>query len=327
MKVFITGATGFIGNEVSKRFASIDHDLTCLVRDSSNVEELKKLNVKLAIGDVLDRDSLDRGMKGCDWVVNLASAYMYWDPDRSIYYRVNVDGTRNVMEASLDAGVSKVVHVSSIVVFGKPEECPIVETSPPGPKRFSDYSESKYQGDCIAWELYENKNLPLVVIYPCGVTGPNDAQYAGNVIKSFIKREMPATAFHRSVLTLVDVRNVAEAIVRATEKDNNIGEKYIIGKEQVKMEEFYRMIGDISGVPLPKMRLPDSMALFNARLLTWWADMIKKPPLWNMALDGCRVMKEGWIADGSKAERELGIAYTPIRTTLEDAIRSFQQES
>jgi dihydroflavonol-4-reductase len=325
MKVFITGATGFIGNEVSKRFALTDHEMTCLVRASSNLDELKKLNANLAIGNVLDRDSLDRGMGGCDWVVNLANVYTYWEPDRSIYYRVNVEGTRNVMEAALDAGVSKVVHVSSIVIFGKPEECPIIETSHPGPKRFGDYPESKYQGDCIAWELYEEKHLPLVVIYPCGVTGPNDVKYSSSLIRSLINREMPATAFNSSVMTWVDVRDVAEAIVRAIEKDNNIGEKYIMGREQMKMEEFYRMISDMSGVPLPKMRLPDTMALFNARLLTWWANMTKKPPLWNMALDACRMAKEGIIADGSKAENELGITYTPIRTTFEDAIRSLQR--
>jgi dihydroflavonol-4-reductase len=325
MKVFITGATGFIGNEVARRFASTDHEVTCLVRASSNVEELKKLNANLAMGDVLNRESLDRGMEGCDWVVNLANVYTYWEPDKSIYYRVNVDGTRNVMEAALGAGVSKVVHVSSIVVFGKPDECPIVETSPPGPKRFGDYPESKYQGDCIAWELYEKEKLPLVVIYPCAVSGPNDVKYTSGLIGSLINREMPATAFNNSFLTWVDVRDVAEAIVRASEKDNNIGEKYILGREQMKMEEFYRMISDISGVPLPKMRLSDTMALFNARLLTWWADMTKKPPLWNMALDGCRVAKEGIIADGSKAEKELGITYTEIRTTFEDAIRSFQR--
>ena len=325
MKVFITGATGFIGNEVSKRFDSTDHEVTCLVRASSNIDELKKLNVKLAMGDVLDRESLNRGMEGFDWVVNLANVYTYWEPDKSIYYRVNVDGTRNVMEAALDAGVSKVVHVSSIVIFGKPEECPIVETSPPGPKRFGDYAESKYQGDCIAWELYEKKHLPLVVIYPCAVTGPNDAKYTSGLIGSLINREMPVTAFNSSFLTWADVRDVADAIVRASEKDNNIGEKYIVGKEQMKMEEFYRMISEISGVPLPKMRLSDTIALFNARLLTWWANIIKKPPLWNMALDGCRVAKEEIIADGSKAEKELGITYTAIRKTFEDAIRSFQR--
>ncbi|MBN2514962.1 MAG: NAD-dependent epimerase/dehydratase family protein [Deltaproteobacteria bacterium] len=325
MKVFITGATGFIGNEVSRRFALTDHEMTCLVRASSNVDELKKLNANLAMGDVLDRDSLDHGMEGCDWVVNLANIYTFWEPDKSIYYRVNVEGTRNVMEAALDAGVSKVVHVSTMAVFGKPDECPIVETSPPGPNRFGDYPESKYQGDCIAWELYEKKHLPLVVIYPCVVTGPNDVKYSSGLIRSLINREMPATAFNSSVMTWVDVRDVAEVIVRATEKDNNVGEKYIAGKEQMKMEEFYGMISDISGVPIPKMRLPDTMALFNARLLTWWANMTKKPPLWNMALDGCRVAKEGVIADGSKAEKELGITYTPIRTTLKDAIRSLQR--
>ena len=135
------------------------------------------------------------------------------------------------------------------------------------------------------------------------------------------------TVFHDSILTWVHVRDVAEAIVRALEKEDNIGQKYLLGKHQLSLQQFGEMISDISGVPLPKIRLPDSVVMMNAALLTWLASLTKKPPMLGMSVDQIRTMKEGFRFDGTKAERELGIAYTPIRTALEEAIASYQESA
>jgi dihydroflavonol-4-reductase len=121
------------------------------------------------------------------------------------------------------------------------------------------------------------------------------------------------------------VRDVAEAIVRAMDKEDNIGEKYLVGKEQLSLGQFNKMVSEISGVPLPRVHLPDSLALASARLLTWLADLTKKPPLWGMAVDEISMIKEGFRFDGSKAERELGINYTPIRLAIEAEIASFRE--
>jgi dihydroflavonol-4-reductase len=194
-----------------------------------------------------------------------------------------------------------------------------------GPVRFSEYFQSKYEGDLIAWELHEKQGLPLVMIYPCAVLGAGDPKTSGRYIRDLIFRKMPATVLHNSILTWVHVKDVAEAIVRAAEKENNIGEKYLIGKHQLSLKEINNLISEISGVPLPKLSLPNFVVSLNARILTMIADLIKKPPLWGMSVDQIKTMKEGWAVDGSKAERELGISYTPIRQALEEAIASFKE--
>ncbi len=324
MKVFVTGGTGFVGTHLIQRLAQDGHELCCLVRKTSDVRFLKKVGATLITGDVTDKASMLEGMKGCDGVANLANIYDFWVPDRQIYTDVNVHGTRNVMECALEAGVSKVVHVSSSVIYGKPADCPFTEESPVGPVRFSEYAQSKYDGDLIAWELYEKQGLPLIMIYPGPVLGPRDPKASGQYIRNLIRRRMPVRAFPDSILTWVHARDVAETVVRALEKEDNVGEKYLVGKHQLSLQEMTEMVGDISGVSLPRIRLPDPLVTIGAALLTWLAKLTKRPPMLGMSVDQMRTMKEGLRFDGSKAERELGITYTPIRTAVEEAIASYE---
>lgn len=274
-------------------------------------------------GDVTDKDSLPEAMRGREWVINLANIYSFWEPNRRVFTDVNVEGTRNVMECALETGVSKVVHVSTTVVYGRPEDSPFIEESSVGPVRFSEYARTKYGGDVIAWELHEKKGLPLVMVYPGAVLGPDDPKATGQFIRDLMNRRLPAKVFQDSILTFVHVGDVAEAIVRAAEKENNLGEKYFVGKHQLSIGEVGEMVGQISGVPLPKISLPGFLVMVNATLLTWLANR-KKPPLYGMSVDQMRTMKQGLRFDGRKAERELGITYTPIRVALEEAIASYQ---
>jgi dihydroflavonol-4-reductase len=320
MKIFLTGGTGFIGQYVAHRLAKGGHTMRCLVRKTSRTETLKQLGAELVPGDVADKPSILNGMRGCDWVLNLANVYSFWEPDKRIYSRVNIAGTRNVLECALETGVSKVVHVSTIGIYGKPSTTPITEDSPVGPVQFSEYFRTKYEGDLIAWELYKSRALPLVMVYPVAVVGPGDTKATGQYIERLVRRHMPARVLEDSLFTFVHVRDVAEAIVRAAEKKDNLGEKYIVGNARLTFGEINRMVSEIAGVPLPKLRLPDIMVTINARLLTWLADMTKRPPIWDLSVDMVRVMKEGFIADGGKAERELSLVYTPIRTAIEEVI-------
>jgi dihydroflavonol-4-reductase len=324
VKVFITGGTGFIGTYLVERLARDDHELRCLVRKTSDVRALETVGATLITGDVTDKASMLEGMSGCDWVANLANIYTFWVPNAQVYADVNVHGTRNVMECALETGVPKVVHVSTGVVYGRPADCPFTEESAVGPVRFSAYAQSKYDGDLIAWELYKKKGLPLVMIHPGGVLGPGDPKASGQYIQNLIHRRMPGRVFPDSILTWVHVKDVAEAIVRALEKKDNVGEKYLLGKEQLSLQEFSEMVSGIAGVPLPGIQFPDFLVKTNAALLTWLASLTKKPPMLGMSVDQIRTVKEGFRFDGSKAERELGIVYTPIRRALEEAIASYQ---
>jgi dihydroflavonol-4-reductase len=325
MKVFITGGTGFIGTHTVKRLAQTEHELHCLVRKTSDTQLLRELGATLVTGDVTDRDSLLKGMKGCDWVVNMAALYSFWEPDRGLYRAVNVEGTQNVMECALDTHVSKVVHVSTVVTYGKPADRPFTEDCCAGSDRFSHYAQTKYEGDLVAWELYEKRGLPLVMVYPSGVVGPGDPKATGQYVQNLVHGRMPGRVLQDSIITFVHVRDVAEAIVRALEKEGNIGEKYFVCAEGISMRECDEMISEISGVPLPKLTMPDWMVVANAKLLTGLANLVKKPPMLGMSTDQIRTMKEGFQADGSKATSELGITYTPVRVAFEEAIESYQE--
>ena len=324
MRIFVTGGTGFIGTHLVRKLASTDHQVTCLVRRSSNTSVLEQLGVNFVSGDVTNPNSLRLAITGHDCIINLANIYSFWESDPRVYQRVNVEGTRSVMEIALEAGVSKVVHVSTGGIYGKPKDVPFTEESEVGPVQFSEYFRTKYVGDQIAWELFKNKRLPLVMVYPTAVLGPGDPKATGQYILRLLQRRLPARVLESCMFTFVHVNGVAEIIYRAATKENNIGEKYLAGKFQHTFGEINRMVSEISKVPLPRIYLPDSLVMLNAWLLTKIADIIKRPPIWGMAIDQIRVMKEGVRADGSKAERELGIVYSPIRKALEDAITSYQ---
>ena len=326
MKIFITGATGFIGKQVVNRLTKTKHDLICLVRKNNEASErLKSLGVKLVMGDITDKNSVLQGMKGCDWVIHLAALYSFWERNKRLYNDINIGGTRNVMECVLETGISKVVHVSTMVTYGKPVDTPFTEESEVGPVRFNRYAQAKYEGDLIVWDLFKNKGLPVVVIYPGAVLGAGDPKPTGKYVTDVINKRLPATVFKNSVLTWVHVNDVAEIIVRAAEKPGNIGEKYLAGKYQLLMSEINKTIHEISGVSLPFIPMPDFLAMTSAYMFTGLSDILGFQPPWGMSVDQMRTMKKGFRGDGSKAEKELGFTYTPIRTAIEEEIAAIKR--
>lgn len=319
MKVFITGGTGFIGQYTVELMQRRNYNLVVLVR-KQNVPFAESKNISLITGDINDKKSLLKGMENCDAVVNLAGHYSFWEPDRNIFKSTNINGVRNVMECVLESGIKKIIHVSTVGIFGKPVDQPFNEKSEPGQIRYSEYFKTKYEGDKIAWDLFKQKGLPLVVIYPVCVLGAGDTKASSRYIGDFINRKLPARVFKNGIFTFVCVKDIAQAIVNALEKQGNIGERYIIGDYRCSWEEFSRLLTEVSGVPAPKLVLPDPLVMLNAYILTGLANLTKKPPLWGMAVDQMKVMKAGFSADGSKAARELNIQYTPIRSALKEEI-------
>jgi dihydroflavonol-4-reductase len=322
MKIFITGGTGFIGRHTTELLSKTNHQLKLLTRNSSNTSYLNYPNTTQVNGNLNNKDSLLKGMENCDSIINIAGHYTFWEPDKKIYSDVNIGGTRNVMECALEAGIKKVIHISTAGVFGKPDEQPFNEESVQGVIKFSEYFRTKFEGDRIAWDLYEKGGLPLVVIYPVCVLGAGDIKASGRYIKDLINRKLPATVFKDEIFSFVYVKDVAQAILNALEKENNIGEKYLVGNQRYRWKEINEMISEISGVPLPKFSMPNSITMLSAYMLTGLADLIKKPPLWGMAVDQMKVMRAGFNVDGSKVETELKIKYTPIHFALKEAINS-----
>ncbi len=324
MRAFVTGATGFIGSHVVEKLAARGYELRCLARRSSDTRRVEGAGASVVRGDLDDRRALLDGMADAALVVNLAAAYSFWLPDPRVFRRVNVDGVRNLMECALEARAAKVVHVSSVVVYGKPPERPFREDTSFGPVCFSEYARTKREGDRVAWELARSRQLPLVVVCPGGVLGPSDPKATGDLIRNLVRRRLPATLFDGVMFPWVHVSDVAEAVVRAAERPGNGGERYIVSAGNLVFGEIYRLVCDAAGVPLPRLRMAGGVAMANAALLTGIANLIRRPPLWGLSLDQARTMREGAEADGSKAERELGITYTPIRTAIEESVASLR---
>ncbi len=323
MKAFVTGGTGFIGGFLVRRLLEGRHQVRCLVRSGASGERLRALGAEVVPGELSSRAALLEGMKGCDRVVHGAAAYSFWTKDPSIYRAANVEGVRNVMECALEAGVAKVIHLGSVVTLGKVTDSPATEKTAARPGHPSDYARSKWEGEEIAWRLRETRGLPLVVIMPGGVFGPGDPKATGHYIRNLVERRLPATVFTDRPFPWVHVRDVAEGIVRAAEKQGNEGEKYILAAESLTFGEINRMVGEISGVGIPRWRIPDPLAMAGAHLLTALSRVTGRPPMLGMSVDQFRTMRDGFAADGSKAARELGIRYTPIRRAIEEAIESF----
>lgn len=324
MKVLVTGATGFIGSHLVRRLARTEHKVRCLVRDPDRAGRLSESGAELAQGDVTDKASITRAMTGCDWVLNLANIYTFWVPDKRAYRQVNVEGTRNVMDCALELKVSKVIHVSTYAIWAKCGVAPFNETTPISPVQVSEYARSKYEGDRTAREYLEKKGLPLVMIYPGNVLGEGDNKPTGQFVNDVIHGRQPVSVFTDTVLTFVHVRDVAEAIVRAAEKPDSVGQKYIIANQQLPWGELAAMAANISGAKLPRLTLPGPLALITGAMLTLVADISRKPPLWGLSLDVARTLTLSLKADGSKAQRELGITYTPIQQAVEEAVASYK---
>lgn len=327
MKILITGATGFIGSYLLRRLADTPHQLLCLVRPSSNTRQLEDLEIPMLVGDVFDRDLLLEGMQGCDCVIHLANVYSFWEPDPRVYTRVNVEGTRSVLEAALQAGVKKVIYVSTAVIWGSPNGgTPYNEETPFAPQALSSYARSKRAGDRIAWDLAEKQGLPLVGIYPAAVLGAGDLKASGQMTVDIMKHRLPATGMQRSVITFVHVQDVAEAIVRAAEKPDTIGRRYIIGRESISLDTYMQTVSQLSGVRLPLIPLPDWAVWAISGCVTAWGNLTKTQPLWGMSLDQTRTFITGFRCDGSKAERDLGLTYTPLSKAFEEQVAWVRQK-
>lgn len=320
MKTFVTGATGFIGSRVVRCLVGRGHAVRCLVHRPEKAAALTSLDVELVRGEINDRGVLCAAMADVDWLIHLAAHYEFWSPHPRDYRAVNVEGTRAVLETALEAGVSKVVHMSTFAVYGEPATEPVAEQSAAGPRRFSRYAESKHEADELAWELRRRRGLPLVVVYPGAVVGESDPKAAGEYVRALVEHRLPARILEDAVFPFVYVGDVAEVVVRAAEKPGNEGERYFAVAESLTFGALNRLIAEVSGEPLPRLRLPDPLVLPTAAAMTALAGITRRPPLWGMALDQMRTMKHGVRVEGSKATRELGVRYLPIREAVARAV-------
>ncbi len=322
-KTLVTGGTGFVGRAVVTELLAAGRAVRVLARQKEH-PALQGLDVELAPGDLRDGDSLKRAVAGCTALFHVAADYRLWVPDPETMYAVNVDGTRNLLAAAAAAGVTRVVHTSTVGTLGNPGDgTPGAEDTPVGLKDMvGHYKRSKFLGEQVALE-YARQGLPVTVVNPSTPVGPWDSRPTptGAIIVDFLKKRMPA--FLETGLNLIHVRDVARGHLLAEEK-GRIGEKYILGHENLSLSRIFQMLAEISGRPAPKWQLPYWPVLALAYIDEFWANQVSgRPP--RMPVTAIRMAKKYMYFDNAKAVKYLGLTLTPVRQALEDAAAWYRQ--
>ncbi len=322
MKVFVTGATGFIGASLVRELLKDGYGVRALARANSDRRNLRGLDVEICEGDLRDRASLEAGIKGCDMLFHAAADYRLWTRTPAVMYEINVQGTRNVLEAALNRRVSRVVYTSSVGTLGNPGNGePGNETTPVA---FADmvghYKKSKFLAERAAEEFLV-KGLPLVIVNPSTPVGMLDIKPTptGKIIVDFLNRKMPA--YLDTGLNIIDVEDCARGHVLAATR-GRVGEKYILGNENLTLKRIFAMLEELTGLAAPRVRLPYTPILAAAYVNEAISRLTGKEPL--IPLAGVLMARKFMFFDSTKAVAELGLPQRPAIEALGRAVAWFR---
>lgn len=322
MKAFVTGGTGFVGSALVRALLERGLEVRCLLRDSSPRQNLEGLDVELAIGDLRQRASLERAIRGCDVVYHCAADYRLFARRPQELYASNVDGTDNVLAAAAEAGASKVVYTSTVGALGlKADGSPADETTPVTlDDMLGHYKRSKFLAERKADE-WVKRGLPVVIVNPSTPVGERDVKPTdtGRLIVDFLRGRMPA--YVDTGLNLIDVRDCAAGHLLAAER-GRVGERYILGHVNLTLKEILDVLARLTGRPAPRWRLPHWVPIAYAAADTALARLLPRQP--RIPLEGALLARKKMFFDPGKAVRELGLPQTPIEEPLARAIEWFR---
>ncbi len=257
----MTGATGFIGGRLAAKLRERGDDVVALVRNPDKASDLERIGIELIQGDLSDVDAIHRGARGADAVFHGAAIYKVGIPksQHDEMYETNVRGTERVLDAAIEAGVPKIVYVSTIAVFGNTHG-QVLDESKYDDRRSeftSYYDETKYLAHKVALDRIE-KGAPIVIVQPGGVYGPNDHSEVGNMIDQFGAGKLPLVPFPDTGLNMVHVDDVADGCILALEQ-GQIGESYVLGGEITTMRGLLEKVAQIDGKKPPKRTMPTGL--------------------------------------------------------------------
>ncbi len=322
MKALVTGATGFVGGAVVRALVNTGVDVRVLARAGADLQNIQNLAVERVEGDLRDPASLRTSLTGCRQLYHVAAHYALWAKDPSIFYDINVTGTKNLLEAARDVSVERIVYCSTIGAIGLPpggglgtEETPVSLEQMAG-----HYKRSKYLAEQEVMKLAK-AGLPVVIVNPSAPVGAGDVKPTptGQVIVDFMKGRMPA--YIETGMNIVDVDDVAAGHLLAMEK-GRIGERYILGNKNLMLREVFEILSGLTGVKAPTIKLPRLAILPLAYANQWIANLTGQAP--RIPLEGVKMAKYKMHYDCTKAIRELGIPHTPPEVALGKAVRWFR---
>jgi dihydroflavonol-4-reductase len=322
-RVLITGATGFVGSALVRAFLAAGYSVRALARAGSRRDNLAGLAIETVEGDVCDPAAVARAVAGASYVAHAAADYRLWARDPDAIVRTNVEGTRTLMQASLAAGIERIVHTSSVATLAPRTDGSAADET----QRLSEnaaigaYKRSKVVAERLVEAMIAREGLPAVIVHPSTPIGPRDIRPTptGRVIVAAASGRMPA--FVDTGLNLVHVDDVAAGHVAALER-GAIGERYILGGENVSLADMLRDIAGLVGGRPPRLELPRAPLYPLAAAAQMFAIVTGREPL--LTLDGLRMSRQRMFFSSAKAERELGFRARPYIDGLRDAIDWFR---
>ena len=324
MKALVTGATGFVGAALARTLLAAGWQVRVLVRAGSDRRNLRALAVQSVVGDLTDNASLERAVEGCDAVFHAAADYRLWVPDPQSMYRANVDGTRNLLEAARRAGVMRIVYTSSVACIGLPADgSPGTEDTPVRlDSMVGHYKRSKFLAEQAALEAAA-RGAPVVIVNPAAPIGPRDLKPTptGQIVLDAALGRTPA--YIDTGLNVVHVDDVAAGHVLAFHR-GRIGERYILGGENLPLREILIEITRLAGRSPPRVRLPHAVVLPIAYLAEGFARLTGKPT--RVTVDSVRMARKRMYFSSEKAMRELGYSHRPAALAFADALEWFAAE-
>lgn len=322
MKVFVTGATGFVGSHVARLLAEQGADLRLLTRKTSRTDLIDSIRHERVVGDLSDADSLARGMAGCEYCFHVAADYRLWTRHPEQMYASNVEGTRNIIRAAQQAGVRRVIYTSSVATMGFGYDGTACDEQSPVSiaDMIGHYKRSKFLAEQVAIEAGK-QGADVVLVNPTAPVGEQDIKPTptGRIVLDFLKHGFPA--YVETGLNLVDVREVAQGHIAAMERAKP-AERYILGGENLTLKQVLDKLAAITGIPSPRVKLPYGVALVSAVCDTAFTGLLlRREP--RVTIDAVRMGRKKMWASSAKAERELGWRIMPVDDALRRACEWF----
>ena len=322
MKVFITGATGFVGSHVAQQLSDGGADLRLLVRQSSRRDNIAQLNADVVLGDLRDSASLRKGMEGCELAFHVAADYRLWTKNPEEMYDANVNGTQSLLKAAQEAGVRRVVYCSSVATmgFGNGDLVTDEDTAVSVADMIGHYKRSKFLAEQVVLDAAKN-GVDVVMVNPSTPIGERDIKPTptGRIVVDFLKRKFPAYA--DTGLNLVDVKDVARAHILAAEKGRP-GIRYIVGGENLTLKQMLDKLAAITGLPSPNVKVPHAVTLLAGVVDEFWTGHIRgQEP--RVTIDAVRMGRKKMWVSSARAERELGYKFAPVDDCLRRAAEWF----
>lgn len=321
MKVFVSGATGFIGVQLVKRLISEGHEVHALYRSVEKTLPLKVKGVSLFRGDILEPGSLDAAMKGCDRVYHTAAFASVWTPDPDMIYRLNVDGTLHVVTAAKKAAIRRVVVTSTAGVLGPSSGAALDENSPVPSSFFTAYERSKYQMEQLLMNIDPNE-IEIVIVNPTRVFGPgimSESNGVTRMIRDYLKnnwRYIPGNGNQSG--NYVFVEDVVSGHLQAMEKGVP-GQRYILGGENISYRQLFEIVSSVSDIRKRLIGIPLRLMLPVAAVMKEAARVTGKPPM--IVPELIRKFSHHWKVTSQKAAHELGYSPIPAAEALGITVR------